>query len=113
MVRKAIRRHATPEQAERVRKAIAEEEQYKEATLAQIREMRDAYVLSRDVLATLREAREKQGLSLADMMARTGMTREAISRLENSKEPNPTLRTLTRYASALGLKLTIDLNAAP
>ena len=36
---------------------------------------------------------------------RTGMSREALSRLENHRAPNPTVRTLARYAAAVGLEL--------
>lgn len=50
----------------------------------------------------LREERESQGLSLADMAERTGMDRAAISRLENGHQSNPTVDTIIRYADALG-----------
>lgn len=38
---------------------------------------------------------------------RSGRTRAAISRLENGWNLNPTLKTLFRYAEALGVKLSI------
>jgi DNA-binding XRE family transcriptional regulator len=53
-------------------------------------------------LGRLRGERERQGLSLDDMAARTGMDRMAISRLENGKNLNPTISTLVRYVNALG-----------
>jgi len=71
--------------------------------------MKAAWLLSQQVLAELRAAREKQGLSLADLRERTGMTREAISRLENNEKPNPTLSTLVRLATALGMKLELTV----
>lgn len=57
----------------------------------------------------LRDERLAQGLSLADLEERTGMTRAAISRLENAKEPNPTIGTLDRYAAGLGKRVVIRL----
>ncbi len=50
------------------------------------------------------------GLSLTDLSERTGLTRAAISRLENGWNLNPTLETLFRYTEALGvgLRLTVD-----
>jgi transcriptional regulator with XRE-family HTH domain len=41
------------------------------------------------------------------MLRRTGMSREALSRLENHRSPNPTVRTLARYAAAVGLELRL------
>ena len=58
----------------------------------------------------LRALREEQGVSLAELERRTGIRKSALSRLENSKAPNPTLATLIRYAAALGK--TIDLSIA-
>ncbi len=57
-----------------------------------------------------RRVREGKGLSLTDLSERSGLTRAAISRLENGWNLNPTLETLFRYAEALGLdlKLTMD-----
>ena len=43
------------------------------------------------------------------MQERTGMSRSAISRLENDELANPTLETLSRYAEALGKQLAIML----
>jgi DNA-binding XRE family transcriptional regulator len=69
--------------------------------------------------AGLKAARLRQGFSLADMAARSGLTRPAISRLENGLRANPTLDTLFRYAAALGLEVTLsarspgDAAAAP
>lgn len=57
----------------------------------------------------LKGERHAQGLSLADMQERTGMSRSAISRLENDESANPTIETLTRYAEALGKRISITL----
>ncbi len=61
--------------------------------------------VARQMLGELKAERERRGLSLADMMRLTGMSRESISRLENDPAPNPTMLTFARYAAALGLRL--------
>ena len=58
----------------------------------------------RQLTVHLRQIRERQGLSLTDVSERSGMTRAAISRLENGWNLNPTLDTLFRYATVLGAK---------
>jgi hypothetical protein len=58
-------------------------------------------------IAQLRATREAKGLTLADVAARTGMTRGNIARLESQK--NATLRTLERYATGLGCALEISV----
>jgi DNA-binding phage protein len=63
----------------------------------------------REAFRILKKERQAQGLSLADIQARTGMSRSAISRLENDDSANPTIETLTRYAEALGKQLAITL----
>jgi len=63
----------------------------------------------RDVMQLLRAERARQGLSLADVQARTGIARSALSRLETEPDANPTLTTVTRYAEALGKELQILL----
>lgn len=61
------------------------------------------------IFSSLKAEREKQGLSLADMSERCGMAREVIYRLESLQSPNPTIGTIQRYASALGLEISIAL----
>lgn len=56
-------------------------------------------------IAKLRAMRESKGMTLAELSARTGMTRGNIARLESQK--NATLRTLERYAAGLGCTLEI------
>ena len=63
----------------------------------------------RGLLAGLREAREAQGLSLADVEKRAGFGLAQLSRLETDFTANPTVDTLQRYAEALGMKLVIQL----
>ena len=68
------------------------------------------YIELRTLMVRLRETRERMGLSLTDVSERTGLTRAAISRLENGWNLNPTLETLYRYTEALGvgLKFAVD-----
>jgi DNA-binding XRE family transcriptional regulator len=63
----------------------------------------------REACQLLKAEREKQGLSLTDIEQRTGISRSAISRLENGLSNNPTVSTLNRYAEALGKQLVISL----
>jgi predicted transcriptional regulator len=61
------------------------------------------------IVKTLRSAREAANVSLSELEKRTGIRKSVLSRLENSKAPNPTLATLQRYASAIGLPLEVSL----
>ena len=58
-----------------------------------------------EVLAALRLERERLGLTLADVSARTKIDPTTISKLENGRLPNPTYSTIRTYAHALGLRL--------
>jgi predicted transcriptional regulator len=57
----------------------------------------------------LREARERQNLSLTEVSKRTGIDKGALSRLETGAAGNPTLETLERYAQAVGKRLMLGL----
>ena len=70
-----------------------------------------AHDAARNVIAQLKAERNRQGISLADVMGRSGINREAISKLENSDAPNPTVKTLVRYAAAIGLELHLTAEA--
>jgi len=61
-----------------------------------------------EAIKALKQAREAQGLSLADVRDRTGIERSTLSRLEN-ETPNVTIRTLERYAEALGKRVVIEI----
>ncbi len=67
-----------------------------------------AHEAARQVIAKLKAARNEKGISLAEVMRRSGISREMISRLENDKAPNPTVRTLVRYAAAVDVELTLS-----
>lgn len=67
--------------------------------------------VAQEAISALKQAREAQGLSLADIRDRTGIERSALSRLE-TETPNVTVRTLERYAEALGKRVVIAITDA-
>ncbi|MCI0639699.1 MAG: helix-turn-helix transcriptional regulator [Gemmataceae bacterium] len=71
-----------------------------------------AYFAVRIVVHELKQARESAGLTLAQVSKRTGMDQATLSRLENGRQPNPTIDTLWRYARAVGRRLVLT-HAAP
>ncbi len=73
-----------------------------EMTLATFREIDKT-------LNRLKKAREQAGLSLTDLAQRTGMDKATLSRLENGRNGNPTLETLSRIARALGKEIVLVL----
>jgi DNA-binding XRE family transcriptional regulator len=62
-----------------------------------------------EVVPALKVARENAGITLAQLSQTTGLTVANLSRLENGLQTNPTLRTLRRYADALGKRLVVKL----
>ena len=70
------------------------------------REAREAFDLSEQV----REARERAGITQAELAARIGSTQPAIARLE-AGGVTPNLATLRRIASALSLELVVQLRS--
>ena len=56
----------------------------------------------------LARARKARKLTQSSIKETTGLTQQAISRIETgSKDRSPTLRTLIRYVDALGYELTL------
>ena len=66
-------------------------------------------ILLKHVLKKLREERQRRGLSLADINARSGIDRGTLSKLENEEDPNVTMNTLMRYAEAVGKVILVQL----
>ena len=62
-----------------------------------------------DALRALKAEREAQSVSLSELEKRTGISKSALSRLENDPNPNPTMSTLLRIAEALGREITISI----
>jgi ribosome-binding protein aMBF1 (putative translation factor) len=65
----------------------------------------EAYMDFRNLIQSLKTERERQGLTLAEVSADTGMDPAVLSRLETGRVANPTVDTLIRYATALGQRL--------
>jgi DNA-binding XRE family transcriptional regulator len=57
----------------------------------------------------LLEARSRAGLTQDIVAERMGTTKSAVSRLEGAGPHAPSLRTLQRYANAVGCKLEVKL----
>ncbi|HEV3262995.1 MAG TPA: helix-turn-helix transcriptional regulator [Gemmataceae bacterium] len=66
-----------------------------------------AYFRVRILIHELKKVREAAGLTLAAVSKRTGMDQATLSRLENGRQPNPTVDTLWRYACAVGRQLVL------
>ena len=62
-------------------------------------------------IRALKKERELRGLSLATIAERSGIDEAALSRLENGLQTNPTVDTLYRYASAIGVELVWSVRA--
>jgi DNA-binding XRE family transcriptional regulator len=104
-----VRRELTPEEQKRWERAVRESDAERDKIIADGRAALAARRAAHDMLGKLKAERERRGLSLADMMRLTGMSRESISRLENDPSPNPTVLTFARYATALGLELNFSV----
>ena len=106
---KRVYRELTAEERKLVQQARESAGADREAILAEGRARKSAWKsMRRDVARTitaLKAERQRLGLSLADVEARSDLKRSAISRLENDSNTNPTLLTLYRYAGALGVRL--------
>ncbi|MCI0682687.1 MAG: helix-turn-helix transcriptional regulator [Gemmataceae bacterium] len=66
-----------------------------------------AYFAVKVLVHELKKARLAAGLTLATMSKATGMDQASLSRLENGRQPNPTVDTLWRYARAVGRRLVL------
>lgn len=110
---KRSRRPLTEADRARLRQLRQQIDAEKDEIIAEARRHKAAHAAAiawlRDIMQLLRAERTRQALSLADMQARTGIARSALSRLETDPTPNPTLTTVTRYAEALGKDLQILL----
>ena len=105
-------RKGTPEELEhhqRLREQIEQEkpEIKKRAQEALENAMRTG-LAPRTAISTLIHERKRQGLSFEEMNSRSGIDCDSASGLENS-DTDPTIKTLERYAQALGKKLLIVL----
>ena len=60
----------------------------------------------------IKEARERAGLSQAEVGRRLGQTQAAVARLETA-DANPTIETLDRVLKATGNRLELSARPAP
>jgi ribosome-binding protein aMBF1 (putative translation factor) len=63
-----------------------------------------------ELMHALRDERERQGLSLAELATKTGLDAAAISDLETGERPYPPVEILTVWAHALGKRLHVTLS---
>jgi len=77
------------------------------ATKAEYDALADEFRLARELI----DARARAGLTQAEVAARMGTTQSAVARMEGGKRP-PSLRTLERYAAAVGAKAVVRLEPA-
>lgn len=112
-IARRVLRDLTSEEQRRLRAARADAEASREAILAEGRVRKAAWLATRRevtrAVAALKSQRLRLGLSLTDIKSRCGLKPSALSRLENDPDANPTLLTLQRYATALGMTLTTSL----
>lgn len=108
--RRRVHMELTPAQREAMASAEAEverERKWIEAKSKELKHQHDAQV--QRIATLLRTSREEAGLSLTELAERTGMTRQAISRIESGENHNPTMSTIVRLAEALNKQWVIDL----
>lgn len=73
-------------------------------TAEEIAEAAPFYMVLRNYVRQLKEAREAAGLTLADVAHRSGLAIESLSRLETGAQTNPTWKTLGAFAVAVGCR---------
>ena len=112
---KRVIRPLTAEETKRVDDARRDIEAERDEILREGRDRKRAWLMMRrdvdETIDRLRAERERLGLSLADVEQRSGLRRSVLSRLENDNTSNPTLLTLQRYATAIGMTLHTSLTS--
>jgi predicted transcriptional regulator len=76
-------------------------------TLAEYEALADEFDVARELIA----ARGRAGLTQGEVAQRMGTTQSVVARLESGKRM-PSLRTVQRYASAIGARAVVRLEAA-
>ena len=71
------------------------------------------YLHALDLLRALRQERERQHLTLAQLSERTGYDAAVLSRLFTGRQANTTLATVGRIANALGKQVVHSLRDLP
>jgi transcriptional regulator with XRE-family HTH domain len=75
-----------------------------EAYRAAYEALEPEFALAKELIA----ARGRAGLTQADVAARMGTTQSVVARIESGRNP-PNLKTLEKYARAVGMQLSIRL----
>jgi DNA-binding XRE family transcriptional regulator len=86
-------------------KAFLEKASKKKAFRKAYEDLEEEYRLTREMLA----ARSKHGLTQEAVAELMGTTKSAVSRLESIGKHAPSLKTLKKYARAVGCRLEIKL----
>lgn len=105
-------RTLTPEESRQMKAMQRQLDEEKDEIIAMGRQFKAEHEAMLDeVICGLREVKEQDGLSLADLQKRTGIDRAQLSRLLSgeTKLINPSLSTLVRIASGLGRRLKLTL----
>lgn len=77
------------------------------AVKAEYEALTDEFDMAHELVA----ARARAGLTQADVAARMGTTQSVIARLEGGKR-QPSMRTVQRYAQAIGCRAVVRLEHA-
>jgi len=56
----------------------------------------------------LANARKQQNITQTELQERTGLTQQAISRIEKDNDISPSLKNLIKYVNAIGYELTLQ-----
>lgn len=75
-----------------------------EAYRAAYEALEPEFALAKELIA----ARGRAGLTQADVAARMGTTQSVVARIESGRNP-PNLKTLEKYARAVGMQLSVRL----
>jgi DNA-binding XRE family transcriptional regulator len=78
-----------------------------EQTRAEYQALADEFSMARELIA----ARARAGMTQADVAQRMGTTQSVIARLEGGQR-QPSLRTVQRYAQAIGCRAVVRLERA-
>ena len=76
-------------------------------TLAEYETLADEFYMARELIA----ARSRAGLTQSEVAQRMGTTQSVMARLESVKRM-PSLRTVKRYASAIGARARVRLETS-
>ncbi len=76
------------------------------AVQAEYDALADEFAIARELIS----ARARAGLSQAEVAQRMGTTQSVVARLESGRRP-PSLRTVQRYAQAVGARAVVRIEA--